>query len=124
MFAKIFQVLDHYRPQTYVLASDRIQDNFVEFWQLIIQHREYDANKLLDEMTATGLTYAGKLWDKIMHVSEQSDTVDLEQKKLHEKYQAHEPKIPNSSVTKKDVSIKGHVHKDSSMNDLTPKVLT
>lgn len=37
-------------------------------------------------MVSKGLSYAGTLWDKIMHVSEQTDSVNEEQKHMHEEY--------------------------------------
>lgn len=48
MFAKIYQLLDHYKPQTYVVTSDVISDSFQKFWKLILNHQDYDANKELD----------------------------------------------------------------------------
>jgi len=58
------------------LTSDSLYNAFQNYWTLILNHKELDANEAMDELTKHSLDYADKLWDKIMNVSEQVDFVD------------------------------------------------
>lgn len=100
--------MDHYKTQNYCLASDTLWNQFQQYWQLILNHKDFEADAMIEAMSSRVLTYADKMWDRILHVSEQNDWVDMGQASMIEDHlNQQDVPIKTETENKRTIDIKG-----------------